>query len=273
MPGPVLCERSGGVARITLNRPEKLNALTAELHQALREALDAVERDSDCRVLVITGAGRAFCAGQDLNERRPEPGRPPIDLGEQLDRDLNPLVLRLRALPILVIAAVNGLAAGAGASLALAADLVVAARSARFIFAFTRLGLGPDGGSSWLLPRLVGPARAFGLTLLAEPLDATTAQDWGLIWRCVEDAALAGTVDAIVQHIRLQPREALAETKRALHAAWDTGFEAQLGRERDAQRRLGFGAEYREGVAAFLEKRRPAFGPPVVQSSKPGDPA
>jgi 2-(1,2-epoxy-1,2-dihydrophenyl)acetyl-CoA isomerase len=260
MSGEVLFEKTGEVVRVTLNRPPRLNAFTAELHQGLRDALDVVEGDETCRCLILTGAGRAFCAGQDLNERQVAPGQPPVDIGERLAVDLIPLVRRLRALPIPVIAQVNGLAAGAGASLALAADLVVAARSAKFAFTFTRVSLSPDGGSSWHLPRLIGPARAMGLALLGEPVDAQVAESWGLIWRCVEDESLSAAVEDIAQRISTLPREALMETKRALHAAWDHDFDAQLEHERRVQQHLGFSDDYREGVAAFLEKRAPRFG-------------
>lgn len=257
---PILQAREGGVTRLTLNRPERLNSFTAEMHAAFRSALDAVETDEGCRCLVITGAGRSFCAGQDLKERLVPLGAKPVDIGEELDRNLNPLVSRLNALPVPVIAAVNGIAAGAGASLALAADLIFAARSAKLIFSFTKIGLCPDGGSSWKLPRLVGAARAAGLALLGEPLPAEQAEAWGLIWRCVDDDALAQTVGDYAQSLATRSRAALAETKHALQTSWRNDLTEQLVLERNAQQRLGLGADYREGVAAFLEKRPPRFG-------------
>jgi 2-(1,2-epoxy-1,2-dihydrophenyl)acetyl-CoA isomerase len=256
---PVLFTREQGVARIVLNRPNKLNALTAPMHRSLRDALDGIAADPTCRVVVLAGAGRAFSAGQDLSERVAPEGAPPVDIGAALDRDLNPLIARLRALPQPVISAVQGTAAGAGASLALAADLVFAARSARFVFSFTRVGLGPDGGGSWILPRLVGPAKAAGLALLAEPITGQEADAWGLIWRCVDDDALDAVVEETAAGLARQPREALARTKAALQAGWNATFAEQLAHERQAQQTLGFSEDYAEGVRAFLEKRPPSF--------------
>jgi 2-(1,2-epoxy-1,2-dihydrophenyl)acetyl-CoA isomerase len=251
--------RDAAVARIVLNRPDKLNAFTQAMHQGLRAALDSVEKDPGCRVLVIAAAGRAFCAGQDLSERIVPEGAPAVDIGAALARDLNPLIARLRALPIPVICAVNGIAAGAGASLALASDLVFAARSAKFTFSFTRIGLGPDGGASWVLPRLVGPARAAGLGLLAEPVSAEQAQAWGMIWRCVDDEALATCVAETASQLARQPREALAMTKAALQESWANSLPEQFEYERLTQQRLGFSADYAEGVRAFVDKRPANF--------------
>ena len=256
---PVLFSSTGGVARITLNRPDRLNAFTAELHAELRRALDRVEGDPECRVLVLAGAGRAFCAGQDLHERVRPADAPPVDLGETLGRDLNPTVVRIHELPIPVVAAVNGTAAGAGASLALASDLVVAARSARFSFGFCRIGLVPDGGASWVLPRLVGRARATGLALLGEAIAADEAVAAGLIWKAVDDADLSGEVDRLSGFLRRQSRGALAATKQALRAAWVNSLTDQLELERLTQQARGMSPDYREGLAAFLEKRKPRF--------------
>ncbi|WP_395673865.1 enoyl-CoA hydratase-related protein [Phenylobacterium sp.] len=251
--------RDGAVARIVLNRPDKLNAFTQAMHEGLRAALDAVEADADCRVLVIAAAGRAFCAGQDLSERIVPEGAPPVDIGAALARDLNPLINRLRALPIPVVCAVNGIAAGAGASLALASDIVFAGRSAKFAFSFTRIGLGPDGGASWMLPRLVGPARAAGLALLAEPVTAEQAEAWGMIWSCVDDDALNAAVAQTAAQLARQPREALAITKAALQDGWANTLPVQLEHERTTQQNLGFSADYAEGVRAFVEKRPANF--------------
>jgi len=249
-----------GVARITLNRPDRLNSFTRQMHAEVREALAAVAADTTARVLVLTGAGRGFCAGQDLSDRAVSPGDAPVDLGESIERDYLPLVQGLRALPMPVVCAVNGVAAGAGANIALACDIVVAARSASFIQAFCRIGLVPDSGGTWFLPRLVGTARAAGLALLGDKLPAEQAAAWGLIWQCVDDAELAPAVERIAAQLAQASPRGLAAIKRALQAGAGNTLDAQLALERDLQRELGFGADYREGVAAFLEKRAPRFG-------------
>jgi 2-(1,2-epoxy-1,2-dihydrophenyl)acetyl-CoA isomerase len=249
----------GGIARLTLNRPDKVNAFTVPLHGALRAALDAVERDAGCRCLVVTGAGKGFCAGQDLNERIRPAGAPPADLGTSLDTLYNPMIRRLKALPFPVIAAVHGVAAGAGASLALAADIVLATRSAKFAFGFARLGLVPDSGCSWILPRLIGPARAAGLALLGETITGEQAAEWGLIWKAVDDDRLAEATEAVIRQLLAEPPKGLAAIKRALQASWGNSLEAQLDHERDAQRAAGFTRDYQEGVTAFLEKRAAKF--------------
>ncbi len=243
------------VATITLNRPDKLNAFTDEMHAELGDALDHVARDG-ARVLVLTGAGRGFCAGQDLGQRR---GGEAPDLGATLDQFYNPLIRRLRALEMPVIAAVNGVAAGAGMSLALAADITIAARSASFLQAFARIGLMPDAGSTWILPRLVGPARARGLALLAEKISAEQAEAWGLIWRVVDDDALMPEIGALAVRLAAAPTLALARIKRALDLAEENTLDEQLEQERRFQSELGRSADYREGVAAFFDKRPPAF--------------
>ncbi len=243
------------VATITLNRPDKLNAFTDAMHGELRDALDRVANDG-ARVLVLTGAGRGFCAGQDLGQRR---GGELPDLGETLDKLYNPLIRRLRALEMPVIAAVNGIAAGAGMSLALAADIVIAARSASFMQAFARIGLVPDAGSTWFVPRLIGPARARGLALLAEKISAEQAEAWGLIWRTVDDAALMAEIGALATRLAAAPTLALARIKRALDLAEENTLDGQLEQERIYQSELGRSADYREGVAAFLDKRPPVF--------------
>ena len=254
----ILFDIAGGIARLTLNRPERLNSFNTEMHAEVRAALASV-KDSAARVLVITGAGRGFCAGQDLNDRAVAPGAAPPDLAQSIEKNYKPLVLALRELPMPVIAAVNGVAAGAGANIALACDLVIAARSASFVQAFSRLGLIPDSGGTWFLPRLVGNARALGLTLLGEKLPAEQAAAWGLIWRCVEDDELGAVVDALAQQFAAAPTRGLARTKQAIYEGWGRTLLAQLDVERDYQGELGCSADYAEGVAAFSEKRTPRF--------------
>lgn len=248
-----------GVATLTLNRPERLNSFNAQMHTELRDALERIEPDPKVRCLLITGRGRAFCAGQDLDERAIAPDAHAPDLGESLERSYNPLVRRLRSLPRPVVCAVNGVAAGAGANLALACDLVLAATSASFIQAFCKLGLVPDTGGTWHLPRLVGPARAMGLALLGERLTAAQAADWGVIWKCVDDAQLMEEADALTRHLAAQPTQGLALIKQALNATWQNTLETQLDLERDLQRLAGRTADYREGVAAFKARRTPRF--------------
>lgn len=248
-----------GVMTITLNRPDRLNSFNDLMHQQLAESLTQAERDDSVRCLLITGAGRGFCAGQDLNERNVDPSGPAPDLGLSVERFYNPLVRRLAALPKPVIAAVNGVAAGAGATLALGCDMVLAARSASFVMAFSRLGLVPDCGGSWFLPRVAGRARAMGLALLGEKLSAEQAAQWGMIWQLVEDAELADTSLQLARHLAAQPTFGLGLIKQALLAAETNGLDAQLDLERDYQRMAGRSADYREGVSAFLAKRPPQF--------------
>ncbi len=255
----ILLELSEGVATITLNRPDKLNAFNEAMHGELARALDRIETDTTVRALLLTGAGRAFSAGQDLGDRVMGDGDAPPDLGDTLDRLYNPLIRRLRRFERPVIAAVGGVAAGAGANLALACDLVLAARSAKFIQAFCRLGLVPDSGGTYVLPRLVGPARAMGLALLGEPLEAEQAADWGLIWRVVDDDQLMPEATALARRLATQPTRGLGLTKRALNASAVNTFGEQLDLERDLQREAGRTDDYREGVRAFLEKRPPKF--------------
>jgi 2-(1,2-epoxy-1,2-dihydrophenyl)acetyl-CoA isomerase len=255
----ILCESANGIARITLNRPERLNSFTSAMHAELRDALAAVAADKAARVLLLTGAGRGFCAGQDLSDRAVAPGAEPVDLGESIENNYRPLVLALRALPLPVVCAVNGVAAGAGANIALACDIVIAAKSAAFIQAFCRIGLIPDSGGTYFLPRLVGTARAMGLAMLGDKVGAQQAADWGMIWQCVDDAQLAPTVDALLAQLASAPTRGLAAIKRALHASATATLAAQLDLERDLQRELGRSADYREGVAAFIGKRSPRF--------------
>jgi 2-(1,2-epoxy-1,2-dihydrophenyl)acetyl-CoA isomerase len=254
----ILFDVKEGVARLTFNRPERLNSFNTQMHGEVRAALAEVPA-SGARALVISGAGRGFCAGQDLGDRAVAPAAAPPDLADSIEKHYKPLVLALRALPLPVIAAVNGVAAGAGANIALACDLVVAARSANFVQAFSKLGLVPDSGGTWFLPRLVGSARALGLTLLGEKLSAEQAVSWGLIWRCVEDGELAGVVDALARQLAAAPTRGLARTKQAIYGAWGRTLDQQLDIERDYQGELGRTADYAEGVAAFAAKRAPTF--------------
>lgn len=255
-------ETVDGVATLTLARPERLNSFNEQMHEEVREALAQVRAgrlDGSARTLVITGAGRAFCAGQDLSDRSVAPGAAPPDLGASIERNYKPLVLALRALEMPVIAAVNGVAAGAGANLALACDLVFAARSASFIESFAKLGLIPDTGGTWALPRLVGPARALGLALLGERLSAEQAEAWGLIWKCVDDEALMPTVREVAAALAAGPTFGYAQTKKAIWSSSTNSLEAQLELERNLMSVCGRSNDYREGVAAFLEKRAPRF--------------
>jgi len=256
-------ETHGAVRLLRLNRPDALNALTAPLLVQLRQALDQAAQAADVRCVVLTGAGRAFSAGQDLADPHvapsPDPGAAPRDLGHMLEQYYIPLVLRLRSLPVPVVAAVNGVAAGAGANLALGCDLVVAAESASFIQAFSRIGLVPDSGGTWLLPRLVGRARALELAWLGDKLRAAEAQAIGLIARVVPDAELMAAAMALAQRLAGLPTRALVETRRAMDDALKLDFEAALRRESVLQSQLGFASDYLEGVAAFLDKRAPQF--------------
>jgi 2-(1,2-epoxy-1,2-dihydrophenyl)acetyl-CoA isomerase len=248
-----------GIAVLTLNRPERLNSFTQAMHREVRDALERLQADKSARVLVLTGAGRAFSAGQDLNDRAVEPGAPGVDLGESVEKYYAPLVMTLRTLPMPVICAVNGVAAGAGANLALACDIVLAAKSASFIEAFCKLGLIPDTGGTWVLPRLLGPARAMGLALLGDKLPAEKAEEWGLIWRCVPDEALMTEAMAMAEHFAKAPTKGLAFTKKAMLASWTNTLEQQLQLEAGMMRELGYSQDYREGVSAFIEKRQPRF--------------
>lgn len=251
----ILFGLEGGIARLTLNRPDRLNSFTVRMHEEVADALSKVDR---ARVLVLTGAGRGFCAGQDLNDRAVSPGEA-VDLGHSVETYYNPLIRRLIALPFPVIARVNGVAAGAGANIALACDIVIAAHSAKFIQSFASIGLIPDSGGTWVLPRLVGQARALGLALTAEPLAAEKAAEWGLIWKAVADAALDEEVDALAARFASAPTRGLAAIKRMVRASWGHSLDEELELQRDAMRELGGSEDYREGVAAFIAKRTPNF--------------
>lgn len=252
----IIVEHHGSIARITLNRPDRLNSFTAAMHEELKNAIDEI---GDAKVVVLTGAGRGFCAGQDLNDRAVSSGGHPVDLGMTVETSWNPLIRKLTNLRQPVIARVNGVAAGAGANVALACDMVVAARSAKFIQSFSAIGLIPDSGGTWVLPRLVGQARAMGLALTGEPLSAEKAEEWGLIWKCVDDEALDSEVDAIAQKLASLPPLGLTAIKKMIRESWAHTLDQELNHQRDAMRRLGFSEDYREGVSAFLEKRPANF--------------
>src|SRR4051812_7984514 len=245
----------GGIARLTLNRPDRLNSFTVRMHE---EVADALAKLDGARVLVITGAGRGFCAGQDLNDRAVAPGQA-VDLGESVEQRYNPLIRRLTSLPQPVIARVNGVAAGAGANIALACDIVIAAKSAKFIQSFSAIGLIPDSGGLWGLPRLLCHGRPVGLALTGEPLPAEKAEEWGLIWKTVEDEALDLEVNATAEKLASLPPLGLAAIKDMIRSSWQNSLDEELERQAGAMRRLGFTEDYREGVAAFLEKRVARF--------------
>ena len=253
----ILVEQCPGYRAIILNRPDRLNALTTEIGQALLAALDEAERDPDCRAILLTGAGRGFCAGQDLTEVMPTADGPP-DLKPLLD-GYNAVIRKLHAIEMPVVCAVNGVAAGAGANLALACDIVLAAKSANFIQAFAKIGLIPDVGGTWVLPRLVGAARARALAILAEPLPAERAQEWGLIWQAIDDDKLIAAAHALTARLAQQATIGIALTKRALDAAETNTLDQQLDLERDLQDKAARTPDYAEGVRAFLEKRPANF--------------
>ena len=259
-PDHIVTTIDGGVAAITLNRPEKLNAFTVPMLVDFHRALETAASVDVVRAVLITGAGRGFCAGQDLSDRSVAPGEAAPDLGESLEVRYNPVVRLMRSMAKPVVVAVNGVAAGAGANLALAGDIVIAARSARFIQSFARIGLVPDSGGTYVLPRAVGVPRAMGLALLGEPLDAETALAWGLIWKVVDDDEVAATATATAAALAAGPTSGLAKTKHAISVSLQNTLDEQLDLERDLQRVAGQSHDYREGVAAFLDKRPPSFG-------------
>lgn len=256
MDNVLLVTQHDGWVELTLNRPEKLNAFNESLHKALAAALNEAAAET-CRAVLLTGAGRGFCAGQDLSDRAQADGPP--DLGYTLDSFYNPLIRKIRALKKPVICAVNGVAAGAGANLALACDVVLAAHSAKFIQAFSKIGLVPDSGGTFFLPRLIGDARARALALLGEPLPAEKAEAWGMIWKSVEDAELMPQARKLAAHLATQPTQALALCKKAFNDSAANTLDAQLDLERDLQRQAGTTPDYKEGVTAFMEKRPPHF--------------
>ncbi|HHR6080762.1 TPA: 2-(1,2-epoxy-1,2-dihydrophenyl)acetyl-CoA isomerase PaaG [Providencia alcalifaciens] len=255
----ILTTLENGVLTITLNRPDRLNSFNDEMHRQLSAAVKIAERDETVRCLVITGAGRGFCAGQDLNDRNVAVGSEAPDLGFSVETYYNPLIRRLVALPKPIICAVNGVAAGAGAAIALAGDIVIAAKSASFIQSFCRLGLVPDSGGSWFLPQLVGRARAMGMAMLGDKISAEQALQWGMIWQVTENDQLATTVGNLAKHLATQPTYGLGLIKKAIHSAATNTLDEQLNLERDLQRLAGRTQDYREGVDAFLNKREPTF--------------
>lgn len=255
----VLAELRAGVLRLTLNRPEKLNSFNEDMHLALRAGLERAHADAQVRAVLLTGAGRGFCAGQDLGDRDPRKGGSAPDLGHTLETFYNPTLRLIRNLEKPVVCAVNGVAAGAGVNIALACDIVLAAKSAKFVQAFSKIGLVPDAGGSWSLARILGEPRAKALTFTAEPLMAEKAADWGLIWKAVEDADLLTEAEALAASLASGPTLGLGLTKRLIQSAAGNSLDAQLDMERDCQRTAGRSADYAEGVTAFLEKRKPVF--------------
>jgi len=256
----ITVEKNNGVATITLNRPEKLNSFNVEMHEELREAIDDIATDGESRALLLTGAGRGFCAGQDLSDRAvsSDSDKAP-DLSTSVEKYYNPLIRRLTSLPMPVICAMNGVAAGAGASIVMACDLVIAARSSSFILSFAKIGLVPDSGSSWHLARAIGLPRAKALAMLGNKLGAEMAEQWGLIYQVVDNEQLMDEANKLADHLAKQPTEALANIKRLIHSSFDNSIQEQLERERAAMQHLGRSDDYQEGVAAFMEKREPFF--------------
>ncbi len=259
MADQILTSHRDGLLAITLNRPDRLNAFTTDMLNQFNNILSEAAGDDQVRAMLITGAGRGFCAGQDLNDRAVAPGGPAPDLGESLENRYNPAIRTIRSMPKPVVIAVNGVAAGAGANLALAGDIVYAARSARFIQSFAKIGLIPDSGGTYFLPRAVGTTRAMGLALLGEPLSAEKAAEWGLIWEVLDDEDLRDVTTELARKLAAGPTGGLAKTKQAINASGDNSLDAQLDLERDLQRVAGYSDDYAEGVAAFLEKRNPEF--------------
>ena len=254
----ILFEVADGVACLTLNRPDSLNSFTAAMHGEVAQVLEQAASDTTVRAVVITGAGRGFCAGQDLNDRNVAPGER-VDLGQSVETYYNPLIKRITSMEKPVLCAVNGVAAGAGANIALACDLVFAARSAKFVESFAMLGLIPDSGGTWHLPRLVGMARAKGMAMLMPKITAEQAKEWGLIWEVVDDEALLSTVMTLAKHLATQPTKGFAFTKQAFAASMTNSLEQQLELEKNLMRKAGFTEDYAEGVKAFLEKRTPVY--------------
>lgn len=255
----IIAEEKNGVGYLTFNRPKALNSFNVDMHREVAEVLNQWTKNPDVRCIVISGEGRGFCAGQDLGDRVVDPNAEAPDLGYSIETYYNPLIKTIVNMPKPVICAVNGVAAGAGANIALACDLVIAAKSANFVQAFCRLGLVPDSAGTWFLPRAVGHARAMGLTLLGDKLPAETAKEWGMIWDVVEDADLKTKVTELAERLAKQPTFGLSLIKKAIHQSSNNTFEEQMLLERDLQRIAGRSEDYREGVQAFMNKREPNF--------------
>ncbi|MET1254264.1 2-(1,2-epoxy-1,2-dihydrophenyl)acetyl-CoA isomerase PaaG [Aliikangiella maris] len=255
----IIVEKQNGVCKLTLNRPDRLNSFNVEMHQELQNALDNIATDGETRCLLVTGAGRGFCAGQDLNDRAVSADEFAPDLGQSVEKFYNPLIRRIVNLKMPVICALNGVAAGAGASLVMACDITIAAKSASFILSFAKIGLIPDSGSSWHFARAIGLPRAKAMAMLGDKLKAEQAQQWGLIYGVEEDEVYLAEAEKLAQHLATQPTEALANIKRLLHNTFDHTLNDQLEQERLLMQHLGRSEDYREGVAAFMEKREPAF--------------
>ncbi|HAV4024691.1 TPA: 2-(1,2-epoxy-1,2-dihydrophenyl)acetyl-CoA isomerase [Acinetobacter baumannii] len=255
----IIAEEKNGVGYLTFNRSKALNSFNVDMHREVAEVLSQWTKNPDVRCVVISGEGRGFCAGQDLGDRVVDPNAEAPDLGYSIETYYNPLIKTIVNMPKPVICAVNGVAAGAGANIALACDLVIAAKSANFVQAFCRLGLVPDSAGTWFLPRAVGHARAMGLTLLGDKLPAETAKEWGMIWDVVEDAELKTKVTELAERLAKQPTFGLSLIKKAIHQSSNNTFDEQMLLERDLQRIAGRSEDYREGVQAFMNKREPNF--------------
>jgi 2-(1,2-epoxy-1,2-dihydrophenyl)acetyl-CoA isomerase len=255
----IVLEKSNGVAKVTLNRPDKLNSFNVQMHEELQSALDDIATDGESRCVLLTGAGRGFCAGQDLGDRAVSSDQTAPDLGMSVEKFYNPLIRRLTNLKMPVICALNGVAAGAGASVVMACDIVIAARSASFILSFAKVGLVPDSGSSWHFARAIGLPRAKAMAMLGTKIKAEQAEQWGLIYQVVDNEALESTSTEMAAHLAKQPTEALANIKELVHTAFDYSLNEQLERERKAMQHLGRSHDYKEGVASFMEKREPKF--------------
>lgn len=255
----ILVEEKNAVGYLTLNRPKQLNSFNEAMHKEVMSVLKAWSKDSSIRAVVLSAEGRGFCAGQDLGDRVVDPNADSPDLGLSIETYYNPLIKLITTMPKPVICAVNGVAAGAGANIALACDLVLAAKSASFIQAFCRLGLVPDSGGTWFLPRVVGRARAMGLAMLGDKLSAEQALAWGMIWQVVEDDALRSEAITLAEHLASQPTYGLSLIKKAINVSADNSLEDQLLLERDLQRLAGRSADYKEGVQAFMQKRTPTY--------------
>lgn len=255
----IIAEEKNGVGYLTFNRPKALNSFNVDMHREVAEVLNLWTKNPEVRCVVISGEGRGFCAGQDLGDRVVDPNAEAPDLGYSIETYYNPLITTIVNMPKPVICAVNGVAAGAGANIALACDLVIAAKSANFVQAFCRLGLVPDSAGTWFLPRAVGHARAMGLTLLGDKLPAETAKEWGMIWDVVEDAELKAKVTELAERLAKQPTFGLSLIKKAIHQSSNNTFDEQVLLERDLQRIAGRSEDYREGVQAFMNKREPNF--------------